>query len=221
MRAVVPLLIAGMTVAGCSGAINPPPHYVIPDAAAPSSSSTTDPPVAQAPVDRIVAPSQLTIDKIGVNAALKSMGLKKDHTLDVPDLDHISEADWLCDGYNHSESAPACRIGAVPGTVAPAVIAGHIDGKGKKGVFYRLRDMAKGDDIKIRRTDGSTLTFRVSSVECMSKYPGADKNCHLFDPKKVYGNVARPALRVISCGGPFVGGETGYADNIVVFAELA
>lgn len=210
---LVPLLVAGIVVAGCSGAGNPPPHIVIPD--------TTVAPAVQQPVDQIVAPSQLVIDKIGVNTALKPMGLKKDHTLDVPDLDHVDEADWLCDGFNGSETDPQCRIGAVPGTVAPAVIAGHIDGKGRKGVFYRLKDMAKGDDIQIRRHDGSTLTFRVSSVDCMSKYPGADKNCTPFDPKKVYGNVARPALRLISCGGPFVGGETGYADNIVVFAELA
>jgi hypothetical protein len=38
--------------------------------------------------------------------------------------------------------------------------------------------------------------------------------------KEVYGDFSRPGLRVITCGGAWVGGEEGYADNIVVFASL-
>jgi hypothetical protein len=34
----------------------------------------------------------------------------------------------------------------------------------------------------------------------------------------VYGNVARPELRLITCGGTRTG--TGYLDNVIVFATL-
>jgi hypothetical protein len=36
----------------------------------------------------------------------------------------------------------------------------------------------------------------------------------------VYGDFTRPGLRLITCGGRWVGGELGYADNVVVFASL-
>jgi hypothetical protein len=36
----------------------------------------------------------------------------------------------------------------------------------------------------------------------------------------VYGDFTRPGLRLITCGGQWVGGELGYADNVIVFASL-
>jgi len=203
---------------GCSGATNPPERIpVIPTTTTPDTSAPASP---VADTTKLVAPSQLIIDKIGVNTALKPMGLAKDGTLAVPDLDHVGDADWLCAQFYLDAGKPTCKVGAVPGAVGPAVIAGHIDGKGKEGVFFRLKDMTKGDTVQIRRTDASVLTFKVSKVEYMSKSPGEDPKAKVFDPKEVYGNVDHPALRLISCGGPFVGGATGYADNIVVFADL-
>jgi len=39
-----------------------------------------------------------------------------------------------------------------------------------------------------------------------------------FPTQKVYGNVDRPELRLITCGGPKTG--DGYLDNVVVYASL-
>jgi hypothetical protein len=38
--------------------------------------------------------------------------------------------------------------------------------------------------------------------------------------ERVYGDFKRPALRLITCGGRWVGSSTGYADNVIVFASL-
>jgi hypothetical protein len=37
-----------------------------------------------------------------------------------------------------------------------------------------------------------------------------------FPTSQVYGNVNRPELRLITCGGPRTG--AGYRDNVIVFA---
>jgi hypothetical protein len=54
--------------------------------------------------------------------------------------------------------------------------------------------------------------FTVESVEWFDKAR--------LPADRVYGDFSRPALRLITCGGPWVGGSRGYADNIVVFASL-
>ena len=37
---------------------------------------------------------------------------------------------------------------------------------------------------------------------------------------RVFQDYSRPGLRLITCGGAWVGGSTGYADNVIVFASL-
>ena len=54
--------------------------------------------------------------------------------------------------------------------------------------------------------------FEVNSVEKFDK--------GRLPVDEVYGDFSRPSLRLITCGGQWVGGETGYADNVVVFASL-
>jgi hypothetical protein len=41
-----------------------------------------------------------------------------------------------------------------------------------------------------------------------------------FPTKSVYGHTSYPALRLITCGGPFDRVAGSYRDNIVVFAHL-
>ena len=57
---------------------------------------------------------------------------------------------------------------------------------------------------------GPQTEFEVTSVRTVAK---AD-----FPADDVYGNVSRPELRLITCGGPK--DESGYLDNVIVFAAL-
>ena len=41
-----------------------------------------------------------------------------------------------------------------------------------------------------------------------------------FPTDAVYGNPGYPALRLITCGGPFDAATGSYLDNIIVYAHL-
>ena len=142
------------------------------------------------------APVRLEIPSIGVDTALMELGLMADGTLEVPPDGSI--AGWFT-------GAPT------PGSLGPAVIAGHVDWYGP-GVFYDLHAVAVGDTITVLRADGIAAVFEVTDV---GKYA---KNA--FPTDEVYGPVNFAALRVITCGGTFNHATGHYDDNIVVFAKL-
>ncbi|MGH3828752.1 MAG: sortase domain-containing protein [Pseudonocardiaceae bacterium] len=195
--------LAGLALAvtGCAAGTetSPPPRIAVPPG-----------PGVAAPV-ALVEPSRLIITSIGVNAPLEPLGLAPDGTLAVPDLNHVDQTGWYCDKHTESGDTPHCASGIVPGQTGAAVIAAHVDGKGKQGAFFRLKDLHTGDDIQVRRVDGSTLTFRVTRTETPKKTA--------FPSKAVYGNVDHPALRLLTCGGPFIGGRIGYQDQVIVYAD--
>jgi sortase (surface protein transpeptidase) len=92
------------------------------------------------------------------------------------------------------------------------VIVGHVDTHTGPAVFHELKELRSGDRVEVRRADRSVAVFEVDAVH---RY---DKNALPVD--EVYGDFSRPRLRLITCGGRWVGGETGYADNVVVYASL-
>jgi hypothetical protein len=101
--------------------------------------------------------------------------------------------------------------GSVPGQAGPAVVVGHVDSWQGPGVFSRLRDLRAGDAIDVPRSDGTVAHFVVDSVERFGKDD--------FPTDRVYGPTAGPALRLVTCGGPFDRTTRSYVDNVVVFAS--
>lgn len=99
----------------------------------------------------------------------------------------------------------------IPGQLGPSILAGHVDWGGSPGVFYRLRDLAQGDDVTVTDQEGRTVRFVVSAVE---QYPKA-----AFPTDEVYGDIDHPGLRLITCGGQFDSDISSYDDNIVVYAD--
>jgi hypothetical protein len=79
-------------------------------------------------------------------------------------------------------------------------------------VFHRLRELSPGQRIEIVRRDRTVAVFEVNSVEQFGK--------DVLPLARVYQDFSRPGLRLITCGGAWVGGSTGYADNVIVFASL-
>lgn len=154
--------------------------------------------VAQLPAS---APVSLDIPAIGVHSSLLNLGLNPDRTVQVPPLERDSKAGWY-------------RYSPTPGQVGPSVILGHVDSAAYgPGVFFKLGDLKPGDTVDILRKDGRTATFRVDRIR---RYP---KNA--FPTSDVYGNVTRPELRLITCGGSFDSDAGSYRDNIVVYASLS
>jgi sortase (surface protein transpeptidase) len=142
-------------------------------------------------------PVRIDIPKIHVTSSLDRLGRAADGTVEVP-------SDWQVAGWY----APGPR----PGDPGSAVILGHVDSKSGPAVFYRLRELDRGDEIRVARADGSTVRF---IVERTQQYP-KDR----FPTDEVYYPTLTPALRLVTCGGAFDPTAGRYRSNIIVFATL-
>jgi hypothetical protein len=84
---------------------------------------------------------------------------------------------------------------------------------GKLGpAFFALKNLKPGDIIQVLRTDGSTAQFRVTWLQSVSKTA--------FPWTAVLGPTGYPALRLVTCGGPFDYRTGHYIDNIIVYATV-
>ncbi|MER6122988.1 class F sortase [Streptomyces sp. NPDC001795] len=164
-----------------------------------SAPASSPPPATAAHALRHSAPVRLQIPAIGVDTQVIRLGLAPDGTVQVPPVTAHDRAGW----YGHSPT---------PGQVGPSVILGHVTvGAYGDGVFRHLARLHRGDRIVARLENGTAAMFAVSAVRTVAK---AD-----FPVNDVYGDVDRPELRLITCGGPRTG--DGYLDNVIVFATLS
>jgi sortase (surface protein transpeptidase) len=147
---------------------------------------------------RVPAPVRLVIPAIGVSTRLIRLGITSNHTLQVPVSAAI--AGWFT-------GSPR------PGAVGASIIAGHIDSYSGPGVFFRLRELHRGQGIYVTRANGSVARFRIVAVRTFAK----DR----FPTASVYGAVPDPELRVITCGGQFDHATGSYLSNVVAYAVLA
>ncbi|MFI6030866.1 class F sortase [Amycolatopsis magusensis] len=181
--ALVVLIGLLLAVTGCTaGAAGPPPAE--PAVSAPAGGAE---------------PESIDIPKIGARSSLVGLGLNPDDTVEVPPVTQPLQAGW----YVH---------GPKPGEPGPAVVLGHVDGNHQPGIFFRLKELAVGDEITVRRTDGSAVAFVVREVDQVAK-----KN---FPTDRVYGDTEGAELRLITCGGVFDSTARSYQDNVIVYATL-
>jgi LPXTG-site transpeptidase (sortase) family protein len=143
-------------------------------------------------------PVRIIIPSVGVNAPVVPEGLDRHHALELPPLSAHNLAGW----YDKS---------AMPGQRGASVIAGHVDSTTGTSVFFSIRYLKTGDRILIEEADHHTVTFRVQWVQEASKAA--------FPAQAVYGYVPYPALRLVTCGGPFDSATGHYLDNIIVYAS--
>ncbi|MTD56427.1 class F sortase [Amycolatopsis pithecellobii] len=184
--AVLLAVFATVLLAGCGADAVPPA------APAPAPSSAQQP--ATAP------PTWVDLPSISAHSSLVELGLNPDRTIEVPPVDQPLQAGWY-------------RYSPVPGQVGPAVILGHIDGNHQKGIFWRLRDVKAGDQVRIGQANGAALTFAVTKVDQVAKKE--------FPTDAVYGDTPDPELRLITCGGAYDAANRNYLDNVIVYAKLA
>jgi hypothetical protein len=147
-------------------------------------------------VDRDAPPPRsITIPAIGVSARLVPLRLDRDGTMQTPS--RWEEAGWY-------------EPGREPGERGPAVIAGHVDSENGPAVFYRLRELRRGDLIEVRRAGGSAVRFRVEGLE---RWPKAE-----FPTRRVFGRTHLSTLRLVTCSGEFDASSGHYVDNTIVYA---
>ncbi|MGB3439943.1 MAG: class F sortase [Actinophytocola sp.] len=187
--AVAVVLAATALLTGCA----------VPNISAPPLG--TPPPSTTATANSAVAePAGIGIPRIDVTSSLVGLGLAADGSVEVPPVEQPMQAGWFT-------GSPK------PGEPGPAVVLGHVNGGGQAGIFARLHELAEGDEIRIRRTDGTVARFTVTRVD---QVPKAD-----FPTEAVYGDTEGPELRLITCGGSFDRAAHSYRDNVIVYAKLA
>lgn len=138
---------------------------------------------------------RLVIDAIDVAANVETVGLTEDGTVSTPT--DVANVGW----YSGSRR---------PGDTGPAVIVGHVDSVDGPAVFARLAELEVGDIVTVENGGVTALSFAVSTV---TRHPKVS-----FPSEAVYGASPDAELRLITCGGRYER-DSGYADNVVVFAR--
>ncbi|WP_410816601.1 class F sortase [Micromonospora sp. 050-3] len=198
---VTAALTIGVAVAVADRSGDPPR----PDASAAAPAANASPVPASGPGELTSGPlmagsppTRVSIPSLKATAAIVALGLQADGAMQVPDS--ATDVGWFT-------KAPT------PGALGPAVLAGHVNWKGRRGTFFDLGKLPVGAGITVDRQDGSTAMFTVTKVEQHPK----DR----FPTAGVYGATDHAALRLITCGGEFDDTTQHYRDNVIVYARLA
>lgn len=160
--------------------------------------------VTQQQAERIEAPTivglpiKLEIPNIDVSTEVEYVGLDSKRNMDVPK--DAANVGW----YN---------LGPKPGELGSAVMAGHLDDpNGNPAVFWDLKKLQKGDEIKISDENGNINTFKVSRIET---YPFNE-----FPLQEVFADISGKYLNLITCEGEFDKATKNYSERTVVYSEL-
>ncbi len=143
-------------------------------------------------------PVRLRIPSIGVDTVFEEpLGIQENSEIEVP---------------KSFETVAYYKYGPTPGELGPSVVLGHVDSFEGPAVFYSLGQVKIGELIEIDREDGTTARFVVESMERPKQSD--------FPTKRVYGNIAYPGLRLITCTGVYDKGKLRYTNNLIVYARL-
>lgn len=155
----------------------------------------TDAPAA--PAASAARPVRLRIPAIGVDSRIADIGVAASGALVPPRATDV--AGWF-------------SAGPAPGDNGPALLAGHVDSYTGPGVFFRLTELRRGDQVVVARADHSSVTFVVDSARRVSKAA--------FPTELVYSPKPVAMLRLVTCGGAFDPAARSYRDNIIVNATI-
>ncbi|WP_436491843.1 class F sortase [Actinokineospora sp. HUAS TT18] len=216
LTAVAAVTFGGpVVVSGQAAAAGDPPQSaldvagaVVPVAApptqAPPPSTTVAPPPSSAPTvappKPVAAQSPGTVRLArGGQATLVRRELGPDASLPVPDS--LSEATWWGAALDAGKGA--------------TVLAGHVNWRGRTGPFAELWESKIGDVTSIVDPAGKSWRFRVERVETVAK------NDLPARAEEFFGQTGTHRLVLVTCGGRWVGGSSGYESNRVVIAVPA
>lgn len=147
--------------------------------------------------ESISTPKKLIIPKLSIEASIEHVAKDKAGNMDVP-------KQW--------DTTAWYKLGAKPGQVGQAVIAGHYDSDTGPAIFVNLDQLLPGDTVYVVDSVGRRLKFVVEKVE---RYPG-----NQFPIPTVFGTSTQARLNLITCSGQFNNQSQEYSHRIVVFTRL-
>lgn len=144
------------------------------------------------------APVRLKIPKLQIDAVVESAGQDPHGAMEIPR--NVNNVAWY-------------KLGATPGEIGNAVIAGHLDlATGAPGVFWSIRQLVPGDQINVVDEQGSEHNFVVTR---QASYPYAQAPM-----EEIFGFTVRSRLNLITCNGQWDEAAHNYSQRLVVYSEL-
>jgi hypothetical protein len=104
------------------------------------------------------------------------------------------------------------QFGVTPGAAGAAVLAGHVDWKGRPGAFIHLDEVEPGERIEVDLGDGTSHAFVVAETHLILKTEL---------PPDLFARTGPAKLVLITCGGEFDRSIRRYKQNVVVVANPA
>ena len=189
---------ATATVAASPTVVSSPTAAVPTPTVAPTSTPAPAPTATPVPATRAGLPVRLKIPALKVDAAVEQVGLTPEGAMDVPK--EYANVGW----FNQR---------ARPGEPGNAVVAGHVDSKTGKAVFWDVKKLKPGDEIVVAGDDGVERRFIVESSEL---YKGQEAPLG-----RIFGPTPDTRLTLITCEGVFDRRAQEYDSRRVIYAKAA
>lgn len=143
-------------------------------------------------------PRALYIEKLGIAARIKPMGVNNDGSIQAPI--NIYDSGW-------------CNGSVKPGQIGAMFIDGHASGASREGLFAYLDTLSVGDQISVEKGDGTRLNYKVvhTAVVDLDK---VDMKSMLLP----YGNALR-GLNLMTCTGHWVNEANTMDKRVLVYTE--
>ncbi|WP_460444056.1 class F sortase, partial [Amycolatopsis cihanbeyliensis] len=173
---------------------SPPPERKEPEPTdSPDQAAASAPPAAEAGQQ----PGTIRLPDGGTARLVRERVVGPNAVLPIPG--NLDEASWWGVG-----------LGAPGGA---SLFAGHVNWHGQVGPFAELWDARVNEPVTVTDEAGKTWTYRITQVITLGKNELPQRADELFSQ---YG---KHRIVLVTCGGRWVGGSTGYAENRVVIAE--
>ncbi|RZQ63523.1 class F sortase [Amycolatopsis suaedae] len=191
------------TVAGsaraATAAVAPAQAAAAAPAAPPPAPGTATTPKPQSPArqDAGQRPNSIRLPAGGSATLVRKEVQGPNAVLPVPD--DLGEATWWGAGLAASNGA--------------SVFAGHVNWHGRVGPFAELWATRIGEQVTVQDAKGKTFTYRVAQTLTLGKDELPSRADALFSQQ------GKHRIVLVTCGGRWLGGSTGYAENRVVIAE--
>ena len=141
-------------------------------------------------------PKWIEVPAIGVSAKVVPVGLLRNGEMEIP---HSGDVGWY-------------RLGPVPGDPGPVVMVGHLDTHRDPAVFYHLKELRPGDEIRVYGDDGDMATFEVDMIEQVLKAELPTERIWDYTPEAV--------IRLVTCGGEWDRYNYHYLSNVIAYGHL-
>lgn len=170
----------------------PPPPEIVP---------TTPPPAPQPKEPETPAPQGPGTIRLPAGGAAKLVRKDLGPGAELPVPENLGEVTWW-----------GAELDSATGA---SVFAGHVNWQGATGPFAELWNDRVGGGVTIVDKAGKSWNYKVSQLITLKKNELPQRADELF------GQSGPHRIVLVTCGGRWVGGSTGYAENRVVIADPA